>query len=360
MKTRVLHLTHSLDFGGVESHLRLIAAHGGTNYAHEFAALAGGGRVADRMVASGSRVTILRREPWNHPLMTWLALSQFLRRERFDVVHCHGAEANLWGLWAARLTGVPVRIGEEIGIPNHGWKARLAYRTAYRRAHRVIGVSEAVRRYLVDSREVPEACCVTIFNPVHIVDGDTPKRAISEALQLVFVGRLEPNKNPLSLVEALSLLPGEVRAVEVSFVGDGSLNEEIHRSAEKLGVAHLVKMIGYLDDPASFVRNCDVIVQPSPTEGFGLAVAEALSAGVPALVTGKSAMAELVVDGENGWHLEDVTPAAIAKGLSRVCALSPPEVAALGERARTSVAGRFGIERYINEVESLYEAARGR
>ena len=100
-----------------------------------------------------------------------------IARVRPAVVHAHGAEGNLFGLAAAALARVPVRIGEEIGLPDDSRRARFAFRTVYRSAHRVIGVADAVRDWLVRSGEVPPAKAIRIYNPVQLPGAEASARA---------------------------------------------------------------------------------------------------------------------------------------------------------------------------------------
>src|SRR4051812_4372822 len=108
---KVLHLTYGLDFGGVESHLRLIAESRAKRHDHVFAAIAVGGAAAQAIAAAGSQVRVLDQEPWDRPAATFRAVLGLVRSGSFDVVHCHGSEGNIFGLSAAFLCLTKVRIG---------------------------------------------------------------------------------------------------------------------------------------------------------------------------------------------------------------------------------------------------------
>ena len=124
-KPIVVHVVTSLDFGGVESHMETLATHAGESSMRlMFCAIGGGGSVARRMTAAGADVVCMDK-PIRLPCLSAIAgLYRMFRRTRPLVVHTHGAEANVCGLIAAWLARVPVRVGEEIGMPDHGRKAR--------------------------------------------------------------------------------------------------------------------------------------------------------------------------------------------------------------------------------------------
>ena len=146
----VLHIVRSLSFGGVESHMRIIALNSKLSvYDHSFCAISNGGAVADEISASGQPITILNCRSRIPSLKAIDALTRRIRIERPDVVHCHGAEANFHGTIAARLCQVPVCLTEEIGLPSHSKKARLVFRQIYRFSTSIIAISSSVKKTLI-------------------------------------------------------------------------------------------------------------------------------------------------------------------------------------------------------------------
>jgi glycosyltransferase involved in cell wall biosynthesis len=355
--TSVLHLTYGLSFGGVEKHLELIARHGGGGgYDHRFAALAYGGSTAEVIRTIGRPVTVLGFDPHRRPFATVAALLRLLAREQPHIVHCHGGEANLLGLPLARLAGVPIRVGEEIGIPNHGAKAKFAYGTAFRSASRVIGVSDAVRQWLVSSGEVAKERTITLYNPVGMTTyPPAPARRHGEPLRVISVGRIDPIKNMLSLIEAVALVRDRGRPVQCLIVGDGTELAEAERLVAKRNLADVVTLCGFVANPASLLASGHLYVQPSISEGLGIAIIEALAAGLPAAVTPVGGTGEIVAHGRTGWLLDDVSPFAIARTILIAEAMSGSELAAMGHKGREEVRDRFAPDRYMRALEDLYE-----
>lgn len=354
MKPVVLHLAYSLDFGGVETHLALIAEHGGNDFDHRFLALNGGGSAEQVILAAGAQVACLGIDPWKHPLQCVHALRRELRGTSTAVVHAHGSEPNMFGLWTARSAGVPVRIGEEIGLPDHSRKARYALRAAYAAADRVIGVSDAVRDFLVRSGEVPERKAVRIYNPVHEAKLQASPRREDEPLRIAFLGRLETLKNPRPLVEAVTALAQGGMPVQLTLIGEGSLRGELEQAAAG---SDSVTFAGYQSDPAPLLARTHLLIQPSLTEGFSIALVEAMGAALPVLATPVGGNPEVIAEGSTGWLLDGNDASAIAEAIVRIERLDGAALAAVGQFARQSVAGRFGIDRYMNEIEALYASA---
>jgi glycosyltransferase involved in cell wall biosynthesis len=362
MGRRVLHLATSLDFGGVETHLETIArARGEARYEPVFCAIAGGGAAATSIAQAGAQVTCLGLPAAIPSPRAIVALARLMRRLRPDVLHAHGAEANFHGLPAAAMARVPVRIGEEIGIPEHGRLARLGFSTSYRFAHAVIGVSAAVTRWLVDSGEVPAGKAVTLLNPVQLPPG---RNGAVPPLPLRFchVGRLEAVKNLPALLAAFASLSAPHGDAELWLVGDGSMREALQRQAAALGIAARVRVTGFDPDPARWLRQCHVAVQSSLSEGFGLAMVEAMGCELPVLSTPVGAAPELIADGRTGWLADGCDEAALRAGLQRAAACTPEVLAAMGRSARQAVHRMFTPTDYLARVETLYAApgaARG-
>lgn len=355
----VMHLVTSLDFGGVESHMLTLARHAPAQPERLlFCAIGGGGAVAGQLRRAGAEVLCLDLGTRLPALPAIWALASLFRRLRPSVVHCHGAEANFCGLPAAWLTGVPVRIGEEIGMPAHGWKARLAFRLAYAFADRVIGISDAVTDWLVASGEVPPRKARRMYNPVQLPEFGPEMAAGPDSFLIGFVGRLEAVKNPAVLVAVVARLRRLGVPARLWLVGDGSQRGLIEAMVAEAGLGDSVRLHGYQADPARLVRQCHVYVQPSLSEGFGLAFVEAMGCGVPVLVTATGGAAEIVEPGRTGWIVPDAGEDGLVDVLSRAWQVGRQELLAMGRLARASVEQRFRPEAYLRELDLLYQQVR--
>lgn len=358
-KQRVLHVVYALDFGGVEKHMETIARSArDSNFEHCFCALTRGGSAEQIISAEGARVWCLE-EPGRIPnWRTTLATYRLVKRLRPAVVHAHGAEANFHGLLAAWLARVPVRIGEEIGIPGHSTRARLVFRQVYRTATRVIGISNSVADYLLEAGEVKEQRLVRLYNPVEplVVEETVSDTDRTGPTRLCHVGRLHPVKNLTMLLDALAQVNGSGQACELWLIGDGPQRQELENRTLVLGLDGLVHFFGYQREPGTFLAQCDVLVQVSVAEGFGLALVEGLGAGLPAIVTRVGAGPELVEQGKTGWLVSPDNVDDIAAAIEEACRLGRSQLSAMGEAAKQSVGNRFSPPAYIGRLENLYSS----
>jgi glycosyltransferase involved in cell wall biosynthesis len=355
-KKSVIHVVTSLNFGGVERHLETIASE--LNHAsmrHIFVAIGSGGVTYEKLRAMGVDVLCLGQKVRIPSMFALWALVALFRRESPTVVHTHGAEANFHGLLAAWITRVPVRIGEEIGIPGHSATAKRLFSLVYQTAHNVIGVSCLVVNWLIESGEVQASKAIHISNPVRLPSLKQREVRANSILRAVFVGRFESVKNPLGLLRGFSQFIAEHKAGELWFVGDGSQKAELIQKTNEMKLAHCVHFFGFQSNPENYIRQCHVYVQPSFSEGFGIGLIEAMACGVPVISARVGSAPEIVEHNKTGWLLSKVTPELIAASLAEAFRLGPRKLHDMGLCARASVEGRFDPIQYLTKIESLYK-----
>lgn len=359
----VIHLLTSLDFGGVERHMEVIASV--LNHArmrHIFVAIGRGGAAEETLRALGAEVRYLRQKTNIPSLGAFRALLTLFWYERPLVVHTHGAEANFHGLLAAWLARVPVRIGEEIGIPNHSDKAKRIFRLVFKTAHCVIGVSQVVTEWLIASREAPATKARRIDNPVRLPPMKHEGDPGQHFLRIIFVGRLEPVKNPLGLLRGFARLLTDGITAELWIVGEGSERSLLENRALEMNLGEQVRFFGFQKNPENYLYQSHLLVQPSLSEGFSLGLVEAMACGLPVISTAVGSAPDIVQPGKTGWLLPEPAPERIAATLKEAWQLGPEHLREMGRRARESVEGRFEPIHYLERIEALYEqlAAKSR
>lgn len=166
---------------------------------------------------------------------------------------------------------------------------------------------------------------------------------INKKPRIGFVGRLNSQKNPFELMEAVSQLD-----VELAIVGEGPLKAELEGKA-RISKA-TIKFLGNLPnrDLPKFLSSCDLFVIPSLYEGHPKALLEAMACGLPVIGTRVAGISELISDGENGL-LCDTDANNIRDRIKR--ALEDDELRlSLGAKARAFAVENFSLER-IAEIE---------
>lgn len=194
---------------------------------------------------------------------------------------------------------------------------------------------------------LPNVKTVVIGNAIPQYDAQADLSAQKDTYKILFVGRLSKNhKRPHLLIEAFASLADEFPNWNVELWGaeDGkAYYKELQLLIKKHHLENRVFLKGPTNDVPSVLQQGDIFAFPSAYEGFGLALGEAMSMGLPAVgYKSCSAVNELIKDGENGYLCDDgVEPLRIS--MKRLMSNLSIRVS-LGERARAD------MKQYSSEV----------
>ena len=249
-------------------------------------------------------------------------------RERLDVFHHPVNVAPLAGLTPQVVTVHDLafeRFPEQYPAAKQRY-LRLMTRVTTRRAAKVIAVSRATGRDLVELYSVPQPKIEVIPNGMSTGFGRPPEselaafRAEHELPDeyFLFVGTLQPRKNLDGLLHAYALIAGQVAWPLIVVGAAGWMYDPIFHLVRQLGITERVRFVGYAagDELAYWYSSADVFVLPSLYEGFGLPVLEAMACGTPVVTSSRSSLAE--VAGDAAWLVDPERPQDIAAALLRL------------------------------------------
>lgn len=243
---------------------------------------------------AGDEVVVVSVDPRRRPADV-PDLRRRLMRVRPDVVHAHGIKAAAAVNLALAGVGRTKRPRRVVTLHN-AVDARLVETLAVRPADVVLGAS-ADLVYRAKSLGAKESAFVPVPAPelAKPVNSRPDTRAAlgveEDALLLLSVGRLAPQKSMSVLLEALEMLTGPVRLV---IAGDGPQRDEL---AARIAARRLpATLLGHRDDIADLLEAADVFVLASQWEARALVVQEALRAGVPVVATAVGGLPQLVGD----------------------------------------------------------------
>jgi len=154
---------------------------------------------------------------------------------------------------------------------------------------------------------------------------------------VLFVGRLEQQKDPVLLVEAFAAAQAAAGNLRLVVVGDGGMREDAERRAAECGVGGRVHWLGYRGraEMPSLMNGSDVLLLPSRFEGMPITVLEALASGLPVVANAVGGVPLLVRDHDNGRLSASRSAEELATGLAWV--LERPREQFIGP-ARAAVA----------------------
>lgn len=180
-------------------------------------------------------------------------------------------------------------------------------RRLYPRAESLIALSEGVKADLEDHFGVPGAKINVIYNPV---DCEEVRAAAEERVNesifeegvpvVLTTGRLVALKNHSLLIRAFAQAREQIPS-KLVLLGEGPMEQELHRLAANLGIEKHVRFLGWRSNPFQYMRRSSLFVLTSNYEGFGNVLVEAMACGCPVISTDcPSGPREILQDGKYG------------------------------------------------------------
>jgi glycosyltransferase involved in cell wall biosynthesis len=348
---RILHLANALgDTGNGIIHVMVDLAIAQRQAGQEVAVAAAYGQFAELLRDQAVEYIPLEQRGPRNAARAAARLATLVRRARFDILHAHTVS----GALAARLAIVGSRAKLITHIHN-SWQRHAAL---MRVGHRVIAVSDAVRREMI-GRGIPAERMTTVANgPLGSV------RAAREVVEvpitlahpnLVTVAGMYVRKGISDLLEAFRLLRARVPGATLYLVGDGADRSQFEGEARELGLGDSVVFLRFRRDVERLLRQSDAFVLASRSDPNPLVIAEARAAGCAIISTAVDGIPEALDEGRAGMLVPARDPGALSAAVAGV--LCDPALNARLRRAAGVGLERLRVERMCREVLDVYWAA---
>lgn len=301
-------------------------------------------------------------------LSGFLYCARIARKDRCRLIHAHFVIPT--GLIAV-LVGCCLKI--PVIIQAHGsdmtkyarlnrWMAWLTTFAA-KQAHHLIVVSQELSRILVQELAVPthkitvRSCGIDTMH-FRSIPRDQAREHIKlpeEAFIVLFVGSLITRKGVDILLAAFAGLVEHDPTATLIVVGEGPLRQELEAQTHDLGIEKVVHFVGPKsnEELPIWYSSADIFVLPSLREGVPLVLLEALSCGLPVIVSRAGGMSELVVHGKNGLLVDIGDPTTLERHM-RMLLREPHLRTQFRDAARDTVLRWGGTKEEIDAAEDLY------
>lgn len=346
---RIAYVINSVEGGGAAAPVPALAGvmrrHGAQ--VRVFALTRRDGRALPAMVEAG--LDPLVREGGEHDHLSALAwLARETRHWGATLLWTSLTRATLLGLLLAGRRGLPAVCWQHAAFLKTG--NRLLLRAMQSRARLWVADSTCVATLTRQRLRVPDArlCLWPIFAADPCAPVATPWRP-GEPLRIGSLGRLHPVKGYDVLIGALARLRAQgwrpAFPVEMIIAGEGAQRAALEAQVAAAELAGMVHLPGFMPAPRQFLAELHLYIQPSRSEGFCIAMHEALQAGLPAIVSAVGEMPATVTDGMTGFVVPPRDEQRLADALQR--ALSRPEaLSSMGAAARRGVLDRFSAANF--------------
>ncbi len=219
----------------------------------------------------------------------------------------------------------------------------------------IVAISESIGSQL-KAGGVPVSRIQTIYEGIDLTPYPRDRQMVSrkpgEPKVVGTVAYLSPEKGLAYLIEAAALIPGILNRVRFMIVGDGECRKTLEEQVRNRGLEKCIEFVGFQDTPAKYLRDFDVFVLPSLSEGLSSAILTAMATSLPVVATDVGGIPELIHHGENGLLVPPGDAAALAGAIMEL--VNDPEKAVrMGQRGRELLEKRFTLDRKIAETEQL-------
>jgi glycosyltransferase involved in cell wall biosynthesis len=300
------------------------------------------------------------------PLARWIDANV----GRFDVVHVHGLWdwASVVGCRGAWRHGVPYVVRpagmlDPWALSIKRWKKQPYFR--------MIEQPQLRRAFAIHTTATFEGDAVASLGfadrtrviPLGVSAPDwvrAPRQARSRGpVRVVFLSRLHPEKGLLLLLDAMTAAVAQGLDLRLDVVGAGEPDYVAEARARAAVLGDRVRFLGHLDGDTKWqlLVGGDLFVLPSSHENFGIAVAEALVAGVPVIVSDQVAIAP-EIDAAGAGLVVPRDGASLTAALVEL-ASHPSRREVMGHRARELATGTFSWDACAQRLETLYAESAG-
>lgn len=371
MGQRVLSVIETLGLGGAEQLLLTTHRHlDRTRFEPSVACLFGPNPLAKDLRRLDVPVHELALAGPSSLLQAIYRLRRLIRKGRFDVVHTHLYYGNIagrlaaWGL--ARVVTTlhnPDYTYEDAGTVAFRAKKALDRLTGSWINRALVAVSEEVRRDFEHHLK---------FSGVQVIPNYIDLRAFTKSLDqlkreavraelgigkddvvVLHVGRLHAQKGQDFLLDAFATARGKTPQLALILVGEGRLRRDLEERARAVNLSKAISFTGALRDVTLYYKAADIFAFPSRYEAFGIALLEAMAAGLPVVASRTGGITELATD-----EAALLVPVGDVDGLASALSLlagDPARRACLGSAARARAAA-FDVYLQLPRLEQVYAA----
>ena len=378
---KVCHFITRMIVGGAQENT-FLSARGLVEAGHECVLLSGPsegreGSLLARMKNPGFQVVespLFVREisPWKDlQAIRWL--TEYLKREKFDVIHTHSSKAGIIGRIAGRMADVPLVVhtihGLAFGPYDSFLKNQLyirAERYAAKRCDRIYAVAQAMIDQCLDAKIGRPEQFKVVYSGMELdrflnAKPDPALRAevgIPENVRVVgAVARLFPRKGYEDFFPVAAKVLQRCPDTYFLILGDGPMRSEYEKITEQLGIRSRVVFAGLVspDRIAEYIALTDTVAHFSLKEGLPRVAGQALAEAKPVVAYPLDGTPEIVVDGKSGYLTPPGDHDKAAEALIRILS-SEAERCTLGEAGREMVRDKFPWQKMSDTLIEEYQS----
>jgi len=289
-------------------------------------------------------------------------LMKLIDRAKIDLLHLHGYSSANFGRIAARIKGIPNIVHEHaiLKILPHQYLADFLLR---KMTDSAIGVSGAVKEFLIKGRHVPAELIKIVYNGVNLSQFKKSDESVLTKLRQEFsfdknniiigtLTRLREEKGNEYLLRAMTRVIEKYPAARLLIAGDGPQKVWLEQLIKELHLEKHALLIGFRTDILDLLTLYDMVAIPSLNEGFGLIMVEAMAMGKPVVATRVGGLVEIAGSKESALFVQPGNPQELADGI--IALIKNPDLVKKMKDVGLQESKRFSIEKNVEKFEEIY------
>jgi len=284
-----------------------------------------------------------------------------------DIIHAHAAIPALIGMISRQISNKYIPVIQTM----HGYGFNKNYEQEQMDKIIMNGLDKVVpvsfdSKDLLESKGVCSDKMEVIYNGIFedqnnsITDEDLDLKELQEFKKkertiIGCIGSVCDRKNQELLVEAIKLLKEKNPLIVCYFVGEGDNLEELQAKAKNYGLENQIRSVGYKKNANDYLKNFELLILPSKSEGFGLVIIEGFRQQVPVLSSDIKVFKELIRDNVNGFLFKNEDKEDLALKIEQIIKMPAKEKAEIIEKAYDDYKTNFTFDTMYHRYMELYK-----
>lgn len=239
---------------------------------------------------------------------------------------------------------------------NINWVERLILKFAFRYCHvKPVAISEFCRKSITESYGIPENDIPCIYNGIDINKFKRCEKYVvipDEMFRFIAVGRLSPQKDYQSLLEAFNTIHLKYPTTQLTILGDGELRISLNNYCAENGLEDVVSFMGNVKNVNEYLWKSQAYILSSNYEGLPFAVLEAMAAGLPIISTRAGGVIDIVENEKNGFLIDCGDVSGLVRAMEKL--LNSPELCHKFSENNIIKAQEYSIQNCADQYRALY------
>lgn len=365
-KYTILHTIETGGTGGAETIFLTLVTHLDRERFNHVVMLPCDGWLRSKIEAAGVPTVVAGSRAWydpRHPAV----MAGLVMKAHVDLIHSHLPDENFYACLAGKLTGrmnVTTYHGAvDLALAREGLKQRTKHWIARKWSTVAVAVCDDVARLLIDMG-FPSERVVRIYNGIDTTRFENAvagrfraEIGCSNGTKVIsMVANANAWKGYEVFIKAAQSVAKRVPTAKFFAVGEVNqdLSADLHGLVERLNLQKHFTFLGFREDVPEILRDSDLFVLSSLSEGLPLVTLEAMSAGTPVVGTSCGGQLEVVRDGVSGVLVPPGDANALADNIIGLLG-DPARGRKMAQAARAVVRDKFSVDAMVRNYEALYD-----